>query len=280
MEAVHLFHACLMDIALEIRSICEKHNIKFFLIGGTLLGAVRHQGIIPWDDDLDVGMLREDYERFLKVSELELKKSFILVTPEKYAQYGKPYAKVMIKDTLFEEETIPAGSPQGIFVDVFPIDRMPDSRRARLIQSKCLGAMRSVLHFHCGYSFQPVGMKDHFYRFLGKVLTKQQILNVIHFFSVRYNKAKTEWYANLCSSYRYGREIFPEESVANELDTVIFENQMMTVPKQKEKILQILYGDYMSPPPKEQQIFKHSTGSILFNHYQPYSINEHKISEQ
>ena len=112
-----------LDIAKAIKELCESNGIPYFLIGGTLLGAIRHKGFIPWDDDFDVGMLREDYERFIKIAEEKLdKKKFFLETWDTEKGYGFPFAKVKLNGTKYPERNAPKSVHQGIFVDVFPID--------------------------------------------------------------------------------------------------------------------------------------------------------------
>ena len=90
LESVHKVQ---LEIANEVKRICDKYNIKYFMIAGTLLGAVRHKGFIPWDDDLDIGMLRNDYNRFIKLAAKDLKEIYYLETWYTSSGYGLPYAK-------------------------------------------------------------------------------------------------------------------------------------------------------------------------------------------
>ena len=121
----HKLHQCLLMIAKEIKRICDKNGIKYFLIGGSLLGAVRHNGFIPWDDDMDFGMLRADYDRFISVCENDLKDEFLLCSINTEENYNRAFAKVRLKGTFFPDQGQANGINSGIFVDVFPIDVMP-----------------------------------------------------------------------------------------------------------------------------------------------------------
>ena len=110
-------------ILLEVKRICNLYNIPYFLIGGTLLGAVRHKGFIPWDDDIDIGMLREDYQKFISICSHELKPTFILQTKENDANYPNPWSKIRLLGTTRLEEGYNYESSSsniyGIDIDIF-----------------------------------------------------------------------------------------------------------------------------------------------------------------
>lgn len=110
-----------LDILKDIDAVCRENGITYFLDSGTALGAVRHGGFIPWDDDIDIGMPRNDYERFLEVAPEALGSKYIVSTPRTNSHQAALFAKVMLKGTSFTtDETEDAGFGQGIFVDVFP----------------------------------------------------------------------------------------------------------------------------------------------------------------
>ena len=124
-----------LEIAKELKRICEKNNIKFFFLWGSLLGAVRHQGFIPWDDDMDFGMLREDYEKLIEACKTDLDERFFLQTWDTDSNYPFSYAKLRLKGTHFIEQF--AGNSMlndGIFIDIFPLDNAPDTCVKRKIQ--------------------------------------------------------------------------------------------------------------------------------------------------
>ena len=117
-----------LKILEKIDEICKKNNINYFLIGGTLLGAVRHKGFIPWDDDIDVGMLREDYEKFINVclKNGALGKDYYLHCNESDNDYFIPFIKVKKNNTTFAEKNIEnINTHKGIFLDIFPYDNVP-----------------------------------------------------------------------------------------------------------------------------------------------------------
>ena len=114
----------MLEILCEIHRICVENNIKYWLFAGTLLGAVRHKGFIPWDDDCDVGMLREDYERFLQIAPQKLPDSMLLQSPGCSKDYRLLFSKIRKKGTLLIEtgETGKEDYDHGVFVDIFPFD--------------------------------------------------------------------------------------------------------------------------------------------------------------
>lgn len=131
-DALKKLQAIELEILLAINELCQKEGISWFMTGGTLLGAVRHGGFIPWDDDVDIAMLREDYDRFLERAEKHLPEGYSLHTVHNTPGHGALFAKVYKDGTRFENrETRGAGCPQGVFVDVFPYDRIPDDPRLR-----------------------------------------------------------------------------------------------------------------------------------------------------
>lgn len=129
-----LVWAVQLEILYEIQKICKKHQIKYFAIGGTLLGAVRHKGYIPWDDDLDIAMYREDYNKFCEIAPLELSEPFFFQTEETDPGYLLRHAKVRNSKTtaiLTSQKEKKYKFNQGIFVDIFPLDNIPDKIEVR-----------------------------------------------------------------------------------------------------------------------------------------------------
>ena len=114
----------MLEILVEIHRICVENNITYWLEAGTLLGAIRHKGFIPWDDDCDISMPRKDYERFLQIAQEKLPETMFLQTKETDKEYPLPWAKIRKNGTLLIEtgETGEEKYHHGIFVDIFPYD--------------------------------------------------------------------------------------------------------------------------------------------------------------
>lgn len=122
-----------LEILKAIDAFCKEHGIEWFIDSGTVLGAVRHGGFIPWDDDIDIGMLRKDYDRFIDLAQACFPRGFSVHTCANTSGYAGMFAKVYLDGTLFETaETQEAGLSQGIFVDVFPYDFLSsDAERSK-----------------------------------------------------------------------------------------------------------------------------------------------------
>ena len=133
----------LLEMYSAVRRLCEKHNLRFWAVGGTSLGAIRHEGFIPWDDDFDLGMPRPDYLKFISIAEKELPKNLGWVSVETDEKYYYQFGKVIERDTEKVDRLIKDSNlnlAQGVFIDIFPIDGMP-STKGRLLMFKLVRAI-------------------------------------------------------------------------------------------------------------------------------------------
>lgn len=139
-----------LEILRAIDDLCQRHSIPYFLDSGSVLGAVRHGGFIPWDDDIDIGMLREDYDRFIAAASEGLPEGYRLLRPGFTGGYAPMWAKVMKEGTKFYTcETLEAGLDQGVFVDVFPYDRLcADGSAMRKQVRDCQMLQRASYLYH------------------------------------------------------------------------------------------------------------------------------------
>ena len=142
-----------LDLLAEFQRVCEKYNIRYFASGGTLLGAVRHQGFIPWDDDLDVEMFREDYKKLCEVGPKEFKKPYVF--QNEYTESGslRGFSKLRNSQTtaMYEHEKLPCydGYDKGIFIDIFPLDSILDNpekqrRKNNKVDKWCRAYLSSI----------------------------------------------------------------------------------------------------------------------------------------
>lgn len=122
-EILKKLHMTEISILQEVVRVCEKNQLTYYLIGGTLLGAIRHKGFIPWDDDLDIAMPREDFDKFLDISKYELREGYWVHFIDSDPNYWLPFAKVKKRGTIFDEvNSKNIESDKGIFIDIFPLD--------------------------------------------------------------------------------------------------------------------------------------------------------------
>ena len=136
------------------KKILERHNLKYIACGGTVLGAVRHQGFIPWDDDIDIYMPREDYNKFIQLNSESEKEGYQIVSVEHSYGYYLPFAKVIDNNTtIWELKEIPYLI--GVYVDIFPLDEFPYSdTEITDIQNKATKLFNSYLFTLCNYNFK------------------------------------------------------------------------------------------------------------------------------
>ena len=241
-----------LKILLEIKRVCETNNIKYFLIGGTLLGAVRHNGFIPWDDDIDIGMMRDEYKRFLEVFPLSKGDEYTLETTETDSGHAYLYGKVRLSGTTFQEERNKnVLENQGIWVDVFPFDNIPNSRVKQSLHKLIFSFFEvSTLRKYKYYDGKPKTVKGNIFNYicicLSKFAGRDSLLSNREKIIQKYNSESTEYIINWPFKAAK-REYF------NELTELPFETVLFPVPKMYHEYLTSFYGDYMRIPPENER---------------------------
>lgn len=257
------------EILLEFDKAARKMGLSYTLSSGTLLGAVRHGGFIFWDDDADVAMLREDYERFLKEGQKYLPDYLFIQHYETDRNFPHNFIKIVDTRTrLVEHTTSKLDIKRGVFIDIFPIDRIPDNKFLRMIDRLLLAFI-----YFTKYS---VTLKFHKKRYsrsrkiisrllwpLGKALGTYRL-------NQWETRIKTKYNHHPKFEYTYGDNsiIVPTElkdsmilpiKVFQDLGEIKFEDHTFMALKDRDLYLKTLYGDrYMELPPKEEQIPKHT----------------------
>lgn len=251
-------HNLELKIALEVKRICEKNNIKYFLIAGTLLGAVRHGGFIPWDDDMDIGMLRKDYNLFLRACKRDLGDEFYLQTWDIDSEYPFSFSKIRLKGThLVEKFSEKSKMQNGIFIDIFPFDNVPDSKLKSFIQGKKYYICKRLLWIKKGFgdNMKDNGVKQKMRYYLFKIFsccfTYEFIKNYFYKNQIKYNYQNTRKVV-ADGSYSYDKESINREWVSN-LELVKFESEEFLSFKDRNEYLRYFYGDYMKYPPKDKR---------------------------
>lgn len=247
----------MVDILKEVHEICERHGLKYFLDGGTLIGAVRHKGFIPWDDDVDIGMPREDYEKFLEIAKKELPDYLFLQTFEtddKYDIYQVP-CKIRYNGTILIEKDIAENSEMhnGVYIDVFPYDSLP--------KKKFMYKLQRTLSYNVLKSFirirekpEKLSIKNRitftFYKVVRALFPYKRRKKFFDFL-VSWNDVNSPYMAygldTIWSEYVY------KKSDYFELSKLEFEGNYFYGPKNYDAILTQLYGDYMTLPKEEDR---------------------------
>lgn len=259
---------CQLDMALEVKRLCNNHNLRYFLSYGSMLGAVRHGGFIPWDDDLDISMPRTDYEEFLRICLDELHSDYQMVTWENDRGYGNVYAKMMIKGSIFEEEDMKnVKTTKGIFIDIFPLDNFP-SGNTYLIRKK-IKILRFLLYCKCNYQFRMYGKAYKLFvpllRLVLCLVPKSVICKLLELFEKTYNSEDCDKVIGYNAGTKGNDWIWKKD--LEDLIEVDVEGYRLNILKNYDDFLSHYYGDYMTPPPPEQRENRHGIGKIDFGSY-------------
>ena len=265
-EIQHRLWSVEQDILDEIHRVCMENGLRYSLAYGTLLGAVRHKGFIPWDDDVDVMMPREDYDRLLEIWELVSRPGYILQTEADTKDYNNNFAKIRKDKTTFlmYEEQRKRRFHKGIYVDIFPADRKAPSRLASEFQ---FVAFALNLLFNRGYTSGTGGGVGLAELILLHLVPKKYYHKVSLFVgkrSRRWNKdTKTE--RILPCTIRDCKRYYPSD-LFDRFTELEFNGKQYRAVNDYEKFLTIRYGDYMQFPPEEEQVWKHHPILIDFDH--------------
>lgn len=250
---MHQLHLLLAD---ELKRICEKHGIRYFMIAGTLLGAVRHKGFIPWDDDMDFGMLRPDFEKFLQVSKKELDMDrFYLQTDRNDLYYTFNFAKLRLNGTkVFEEFSSKVSTNQGIYIDIFPIDAVDDRALKAAIQYKSFWIFRNLLWVKCGYGEEERKRKLNYKiaKLCAAPFSIEFLKKMKHKTITSCKSGETRKVVTSDGTYGLGKETLDAKWV-NELSDYIFEDRTYPGIADYDGYLSYFYKDYMKLPPKDKR---------------------------
>lgn len=234
----------------EMDAICRRHGLKMFAAYGTALGAVRHGGFIPWDDDFDVNMPRKDYEAFLKIAPQELPSWLKIVSYRNNANYHFLFPKVIICDAdrlakICEASSLPA--PQGVFVDFFPIDGYPNSYLVKWMRVAVMGVTRFLLKIT--HSGRANALMDWFSALFDYVGAKRVV-------------DWCGWYKQELKFLRRSGEKWPSAATFGAGKDIPFMNGKIRVPVDVNRYLSWVYGDYMRLPPETQRQPSHTCGAV------------------
>ncbi|WOO35161.1 LicD family protein [Anaerocolumna sp. AGMB13020] len=246
-----------LELLIEIDRICRLNEIKYNICGGTLIGAVRHKGFIPWDDDIDIRMLRSEYIKFTKACEKNLDSNlFFLQNFSSDLKYRWGYAKILKKDTIYirtGQEHL--GIKNGVYIDIFVSDGIPQNNILRKIHNCICYAVRKILWSPVGAKLSGNKKLRIWYKLLS-LIPRSVPICVINLLARLFNEKNCEEFRALTFPQKRGLK----KNWFTELTELEFEGHNFYAPSDYNGWLTQEYGDYMELPPPEKRI-SHSTAS-------------------
>ena len=247
-----------IDLLLQLDRVCKKYGFQYYLMFGSLLGAIRHNGYIPWDDDLDVGMPRKDYEELLKVAPSEFKHPYFFQIPETDPGYYYTFAKIRNSNTsafskLFQYQRF----NMGLLLDVFPVD-VCDMKDAKYNYDTIQKLTReNTTYMRMSNHFLSEADRERVRNYRGGVPyeTYQEIQRI----AMRHEDRRDEYDKRIVAvftGYKCEKMIFEAEDLAS---TILheFEGFSFPIPKGYDRVLRATYGDYLEFPPIEERGMRH-----------------------
>lgn len=250
-----------LEIAKEIKRVCEENNIKYFLTAGTLLGAIRHKGFIPWDDDLDIAMLKDDYDRFIEIAPEELKEQYEIQNWYTDSKCPFEFSKIRKKGTVYIEGKSNEKRDNGIYIDVIVYINFSDDKDELVKVHNRMLDLHRVLLMKCGFKPWYDDGKTNWKKRIGYVLYQIKALFVSHEKLVKEFEAIQNKYPNSTKNLHGMIESRSFSPIKREwydtVQMVKFEDVLFPIPVGYEGYLELCYGDYMQLPPEDERENRH-----------------------
>ena len=258
-----------LEIMIAFDRICKKHDITYQLFAGTLLGAVRHKGFIPWDDDVDVCMLRPEYDRFLEIAQQELDPDYFVQNTYTDPEYYNIFTRIRKNGTFFDQPTYQEFNfHKGIFIDIFPLDNLPGNWFRRVAKTRSLALLR---FFHRKFNKlrkienvtkvkNPLKrLLKHLGHFVACRVSNAFMTRLQDAICVRHNRKETALVTHLTDGALRNRWFQYRMKRTDVLDSIMleFEGHDFPAPRNYDFILRQIYGDYLQLPPEEERFPHH-----------------------
>jgi len=247
-----------LDLLEYFDKICKQNNLNYFLAGGTLLGAVRHKGFIPWDDDIDVAMPREDYNKLLN---LKLESNYKILSIENEKKYPMCFAKLINKNTHVKEKGIVEYEQYGIFIDIFPLDGLGNNKKQAEKLGKKIMFLRKIHLIIVRQLNNKITFKN-IIKGIVKLIDIKFIYNVILKNATKYSFYESEYVGSIVGGAKGLDEIF-ERKIYSESLEMKFEGKSFKGMKYYNEYLSRMYGNYMEIPPVEKRGGHHTIECYL-----------------
>lgn len=236
----------LIDVLNEMVKICNENNLRYYLAYGTLIGAIRHKGFIPWDDDIDLWMPRPDYDRFVEIMQ-KYKGKYRVLTALNDKEYNYPFAKVVDTETYVKEYENTDIRNLGVYVDIFPLDGLGNDYKSALDIIRSLNVKCWRVWQLYTVNFKNNGIKDTILKIIGKKNLFRSFIRACK----KCSYDESELVGMPC--YRDNDIKIFERSYFDKTTTAFFEGCEYNVPLEYDKVLKNVYGDYMQLPPENER---------------------------
>lgn len=272
MDNLTKLHKTELLIASEVDRICKKNAINYSLVGGSLIGAIRHKGFIPWDDDMDISMLRSDYEKFVNACRQDLDDRFFLQTTQTDPFYYNGFSKVILNNTeLVEPGQEKTKCKKGIYIDIFPLDNIADDSKSAQKQGRINYFLVKLLErkAHSSLGNLKFGKKKvafFFLDLLSYIVPSRFLVNKLINNMTKYNSVETKRVCSFGGYYGYQKETTKREYFQN-VHNHKFENHDFLISDSYDEFLRSMFGDYMILPPEEER-HTHEFQKLNFGPYE------------
>lgn len=259
-------HVNLLNLMQQFHQICIENNIRYYMLGGTCLGARRHKGFIPWDDDMDVGIPREDYERFCSLAKSKFPNNVELKFYENTQNSPFHYAKFINRNTTLIEQNY-RNYVEGLYIDVFPLDGTSEKISQIKTQYRMIWFLHAMIMNHESTSKKNTWYKELF-KWGSKLVDLQFMHREMEKKLTQYDLNKSNYIANFLGAW--GLKEIMQKSIFGTPTLYRFEECFFYGPEKIDEYLHNLYGDFMKLPPENQRVLRHSYYYIDLN--MPYKI--------
>ena len=253
-----------LELMKELHSYLENKNIKYYLIAGSALGAVRHDGFIPWDDDIDIGMFRDDYEKFLDVCK-DFGSEYDIVNFNNSQNCDFCLTRIYFKNTLIDDKSISETKlDKRLYFDIFPLDNVSEDINERNNYEKKIKKIKNLISRIDVRNYNNSKSELLVKKATSLILSpfRNKILKNFDKTIRLYQKTQTQYICSLCSQYSFKKQVMPK-SYYGKPTLHVFEDTEFYIPQQIDKYLTTLYGDdYMQVPPEDKRRKGHDIYSI------------------